>query len=452
MSNISTLLAKNPVIKTGLGTETKYFSEPIQQSLEKVMEKFPAAVDEFKKRANVEGQFLSWVDLPKKQAERVDYIYSLVDSLKAEMGNKKLSVLGIGGSKHTVEHLLGVNGLNIDGQDVLLYSDIDSVSKARFLKRLGGDVANSMYLVVSKSGSTFETKDGMMNIRSLLEESYASKGYSKEESSKLAAKHFIAVTDKNPEGQLRSLANKEGWKGELFVHDDVGGRFSALDDHGLFALAYAGMSKTDVLEMLKGAADMSELALSKDFSKNDPVMQAGFWVASQLQGITENVQQFLGDMFEKTALWYTQMLNESLKHSKTQVAKVPDAMHHSAEAHMNPANNYAFSLTSPVDKGGNRENLQGYTEALNRAYSKNGPHFNEKVETNELGLTPRAAGALTQAKAFTTVYREILDAFTNGKSLPEVLNSVLQPHVEVYKKEFKAIDGNEPPVVPGRIS
>jgi len=36
--------------------------------------------------------------------------------------------------------------------------------------------------------------------------------------------------------------------------------------------------------------------------------------------------------------------------------------------------------------------------------------------------------------------------------LPEVLASVLQPHVEFYKKNLKPIEGNQPPVQAGRIS
>ena len=31
----------------------------------------------------------------------------------------------------------------------------------------------------------------------------------------------------------------------MFIHDDVGGRFSAFDDHALFTLAYAGMKKEE---------------------------------------------------------------------------------------------------------------------------------------------------------------------------------------------------------------
>lgn len=64
-----------------------------------------------------------------------------------------------------------------------------------------------------------------------------------------------------------------------------------------------------------------------------------------------------------------------------------------------------------------------------------------------MGLTPKAAGAMTQLRAFATVYQEIVEKTMNGESFPEVLDSVLQPHVEFYKKNLKG-----GVVVPGRIS
>ena len=106
--------------------------------------------------------------------------------------------------------------------------------------------------------------------------------------SKMASKHFIAVTDKNAEkSELRRSSDSEGWLGNLYIHDDVGGRFSALDDHALFTLAYAGMSKEDMKSMLESAQSMSEIALSSNFDKNMPYAQAAFWAAAVADGIRD---------------------------------------------------------------------------------------------------------------------------------------------------------------------
>ena len=405
-------------------------------------------VKEFASRANQTGKFLNWVNLPQEQLKRLDDIYSLAENLKLQSGTTRLSVMGIGGSKHTVEHMLGINGLNLNNESVLFYSDVDSISWERYLAKLNGDVLSSCYMIASKSGSTFETKDGFLRILKMLEDAYIAKGQSLEEAKKSASKHFIAVTDKNAEkSELRRTSNENGWLGDLYIHDDVGGRFSAFDDHALFALAFAGMKKEDMALLLNSAQEISALSLSTDLEINDALKEGIFWADAKLNGISASVHQYMGSMFENTVYWHAQMQNESVKDTLKQVAKVPDAMHHSAEAHFNPANKLVFALTVPCDKGICSENAEAYIGALTKSYEVSGAFFREEVQTSKLGLTPSAAGAMTQLRAFATVYQEIVEAIMQNRELPEVLDSVLQPHVEFYKKNLKG-----GVVVPGRIS
>ena len=436
-------------ISTELGISAKF----INSDISKLSGYISAAVSELSSRANVPGQFLNWVDLPKNQLSRLDDIYSMADKFKSQTGAKYLTVLGIGGSKHTVENMLSINGLNINKDSILFYSDVDSVSFNRYLSRIGNDVTSSNYLVASKSGSTFETKDGMLRIKAMLEDSYKSKGLSAEEASKKAALHFIAVTDKNSEkSELRRLSNSEGWLGDLYIHDDVGGRFSALDDHALFTLAYAGMTKSDMTEMLNSAQSMSELSLSNDLNANLAYSEAAFWALGKIEGVYSSVHQYMGSMFEDTVNWHSQMQNESVKDTSKQIAKVPDAMHHSSEAHFNPANSFVFALTVPSDNGVARENAEGYIGALSKSYSDAGSFFCEYLETSSLGLTPKSAGALVQLRAFATVYQEIITSLYKSDELPDVLASVLQPHVEVYKKNLKPQADGKDVVLAGRVS
>lgn len=405
-------------------------------------------VNEFSSRANKKGQFLNWVNLPENQAKRVDEIYELANKLKAQTGAKKLSVMGIGGSKHTVEHMLSINGLNVKHDTIEFYSDVDSASLERFLYRLEDNVLESNYLIASKSGSTFETKDGFLRVLAMLTDTYKAQGKSQEEAEKLAHKHFIAVTDGNAEkSELRRTSNEQGWLGDLFIHDDVGGRFSAFDDHALFTLAYAGMKKEDMVTMLNAAQEISSEALTADLSINDALKEGIFWANAKMNGILTSVHQYMGSIFENTVYWHAQMQNESVKDTLKQVAKVPDAMHHSAEAHFNPANKFAFALTVPQDNGVCKENAESYVEALTKSYEVTGAFFLETAKTQGMGLTPAAAGGLTQLRAFATVYQEIVEKIMGGKEFPEVLDSVLQPHVEFYKKNLKG-----GVVVPGRIS
>lgn len=417
-------------------------------TFDKYSSKVSEFVNEFVSRANKDGQFLNWVNLPQEQLKRVDEIYELASNLRNGTGAKKLSVMGIGGSKHTVEHMLSINGLNVCGDVIEFYSDVDSASLERFLYRLDKKVIESNYMIASKSGSTFETKDGFLRVQAMLEDAYKAKGQSEEEAKKSADKHFIAVTDANAEkSELRRTSDSDGWLGDLFIHDDVGGRFSAFDDHALFTLAYAGMKKEDMADMLKSAQEMSELSLAADLETNDALKEGIFWADAKLNGTIASVHQYMGAVFENTVYWHAQMQNESQKDTLKQVAKVPDAMHHSAEAHFNPANKFAFALSVPADNGVCKENADAYIEALEKSYESTGALFIEKASTKGMGLSAKAAGALTQLRAFATVYQEVVETIMNNAAFPEVLDSVLQPHVEFYKKNLKG-----GVVVPGRIS
>ena len=204
--------------------------------------------------------------------------------------------------------------------------------------------------------------------------------------------------------------------------------------------------------MLESAQTISEIALSSNFDKNMPYAQAAFWAAAVADGITTSVHQYLGSTFEYTVNWHAQMQNESVKDTLKQIAKVPDSMHHSSEAHFNPANSFAFALTVPTDKGVACENAEGYIGALSKSYSDAGRYFCESVEMSEFGLTPAASGALVQTRAFATVYQEIITKISSKEEMPLVLDSVLQPHVEVYKKNLKPQADGKDVVVAGRIS
>lgn len=433
-------------INTGIGISTRYFNSYFLKN-ENAARK---AVEQLNERANKPGQFLNWIGLPEEQLKKVDYIYEMVNNLKNQTKAKVLSVFGIGGSKHPIEHMLGVNGLNIGKKDILFFSDIDSVSMNRFMKTIDNDITNSNFLVVSKSGTTFEPKDALIRAKSALMEKYKNAGYNKQDAEKLASKHFIAVTDKNQAtSELRRTADAENWTGKFYIHDDVGGRFSALDDHTLFTLAYSGMKKADMIDMLKGAKKMSDIALQPNIKINDPLAQATFWATEKNNGIKNQVHQYLGDVFQDTVTWHTQMQNESIKDTAKQIAKIPDAMHHSAEAHFNPQNKYSFALTSGIEKGNVRENIEGYMTALCESYKNSGSLFHETVDTSVLGLTPEAAGALSQSRGFATVYQELIENNLNNVKQPKVLNAVLQPHVESYKNIYKL---NPEYTVAGRLS
>ena len=195
-------------------------------------------INEFNTRKDVSGQFLKWVDLPKNQLKKnnkgvshLDEIYTQANMLMKNTNNdgsiRPLVVLGIGGSRHTAEFLLNMNGEGNTGK-VLFYSDIDNGSFNNFIRKNGGDVRKMNFLVASKSGTTFETADGFKRFEDALINSYKKEGLTEEDARLKAQSHFAICTDaKATEKNLRGrIGDKNGESNnyikELYIHDDEG--------------------------------------------------------------------------------------------------------------------------------------------------------------------------------------------------------------------------------------
>lgn len=421
-------------VSNDVGVNIKYLMEkdiftPMQKSAHNVLE-------DLNKRIGVKGQFLNWVHLPEAQMKRVNYIYDLVDQIKAKNGNNQLSILGIGGSKHTVENLVNLSGHGEN--NIKFYSDIDPLSFSKFKEGLPEKrLLNSDYLIVSKSGTTFEIEDAQLKVQKGLIKEYKANGYSAQEAKQMANSHFIAVTDASNKSKLRRTAQENGYLGELFVHDDVGGRYSALDDHGLFTLAYAGMKKSEMIKMLEGASIMTEKALSKNIHDN-PAMQRGIFYADSVNsGINDFIHALFGRLFEGgTENWLKQFHGESLKDTRFSPMKGPDGMHYYAEAIFDPRNKYNITATAyDIKNNKDFKNYSTYTqEIVVPNFAKVGPTSLELLKTNNKGIAPEAIGAWSQLKGFETIFKGMLRREIKQENQPKILDEVLQPSVEAYKK------------------
>ena len=404
---------------------------------------------DFQNRVGKSGQFLNWVDLPAEQLKEdingvshVDEIYSQVERLKKQSGDYPLVVLGIGGSKHTNETLLNLAGVGNKGK-VYFYSDIDSLSKSNFEKEIGGDLSKANYLVVSKSGTTFETKDAFMRFQDSVEEKMH--GRNKKAN---AEKHFAIATDATAtEKNLRGvIGDKNGEKNnyikELYIHDDVGGRYSVFDDPGIFVLAYAGVDKDTTKAILKGAKNMSEKCTDTYILQNPAIKSAIFDSYSHERGNNITVQQAFGHVFESGfENWSKQLYLESLKDFDFHVGKAPDSMHYASENHFKDdrRNSYNTVMTTMKLNSEKDPNYTKYIGAIAEEYNQTTPLTIEKLDTNNegTGIDAETIGEYMQSKHFETVYKGMLRRQVNGKTQPEVLPEVLQPNVEKYKNRFK---------------
>jgi len=127
--------------------------------------------------------------------------------------------------------------------------------------RIGDRLAETLVIVVSKSGGTKETHNGMK----AAEAKFAAAGLS-------FPRHAVAVT--GPGSDLDQYAEKNGWLARFPMHDWVGGRTSVMSAVGLLPMALQGFAIDD---FLKGAAAMDEHTRVHDTRTNASMLLALMW-------------------------------------------------------------------------------------------------------------------------------------------------------------------------------
>jgi len=373
-------------------------------------------------RAGKNGQVLNWINvLPTEQLKRIDEIYNLANSLK-QNNSEKLAIIGIGGSKHTIENLLSLNGFK-NKAVFLSASDPDSISE--FFKNNLENVKPAV-LVASKSGTTLEPSYCFDKIQQLLGVDF---------------KNYVCITDADAsKSKLRQIANQKGYKCGV-IHDDCGGRFGAFDDHSLVALAYCGMTKENMKKMLNSSLIAQQKYLNPDISKNIALQRAVFNAESVLKGKTNQYDYYFGDRFNGSLLWNTQLKKESHKSLYKQSGDLlgPAFLHNSTEADLDEANNTSFyTFTRAKNKGSAEYKVSNalFNGSL-KAYSDRHP-----VSVVELkDFSPENIADFIELKHFETLYTGmLLRKLKNvNEEKFEVLPEVLQPHVGIYKAEVNKI-------------
>ena len=379
------------------------------------------AVETIKARAGKAGQFLNWIGvLPENQIKTIDNLYDMAEKAKAGKYTD-LAILGIGGSRHTTESMIRMIGKEAN---VHFYSSVDSESFRRFINSL--DLNKTQFLVVSKSGGTIETTVAYENAKKVMQE------YLERED---VSDRFIAMTDESAEkSNLRRMVNAGDIKLSGFVHDDVGGRFSIFDDATIFTLAYVGIAKDDVIAMLNASLAAQKEFLNPDINQNMALQQAAFNVQARLDGNQKHFVEYFGDAFMGTTLWEKQLKNESLKSRISTDTNVgPGYLHYNAEADLDSNNKdsfFTFVYVTPQDKV-----TKAVLTGVISAYSS--MHPVSVIELKDLSLTTLAK--FIELKHFETLYTgNILRQLNNDITAEDVaLPEVLQPNVEIYKKEVR---------------
>lgn len=170
-------------------------------------------------------------------------------------------LIGIGGSALGPQLLADALGTRRDRMRMHFLDNTDPDGMQLVLERIGTRLKSTLVLVISKSGDTPETRNGMIHAQV----AFKDKGLN-------FARHAIAITGSG--SKLDRRAEQEQWLRRFPMWDWVGGRTSVMSAVGLVPAALQGL---DIDALLHGAATMDQHTRQPDTKRNPAARLALVW-------------------------------------------------------------------------------------------------------------------------------------------------------------------------------
>jgi glucose-6-phosphate isomerase len=212
-----------------------------------------------------------------------------------------LLVIGIGGSALGPEFVHAALGTPRDRMKVRFFDNTDPDGFDRVLSDLDGQLDETLVVVISKSGGTKETRNGMLEAQAAYQRAGLDFG-----------KHAVAITGEGSE--LDRFAVEKGFIARFPMWDWVGGRTSELSAVGLLPAALQGI---DVQAMLDGARDCDAVTRVPETRKNPAALLALMWYwAGDGRGKKDMVILPYKDRLELFSRYLQQLVMESLGKEK----------------------------------------------------------------------------------------------------------------------------------------
>ena len=235
---------------------------------------------------------LGWLEMPESMEKEVEALRHFADKAKSD-GMRHVVVLGMGGSSlapEVFQHSFG----NRPGYPALTVLDSTHPAAIRSIEAKI-DLARTLFLVSSKSGTTTETNSFFYYFWDKLKQLKAEPG-----------EHFAAITD--PGTPLENLAQERKFRAVFTAPEDIGGRYSALTVFGLVPAALIGL---DVGDILKRARHMSQACGASVPEPENPGLVLGAALAELTLAKRDKITFLCSPSLTAFPAWIEQLIAES---------------------------------------------------------------------------------------------------------------------------------------------
>ncbi len=219
----------------------------------------------------------------------------------------KLLIIGIGGSALGPQFVADALGSPADPTMPYFLDNTDPDGIDRIIAEIGQELQNTLTVVISKSGGTIETRNGMLEAAA----AYKKAGLTFEQQA-------VAVTGVG--SRLYDTAKKGKWLSIFPMWDWIGGRTSVLSAVGLLPAALQGIN---IEGLLKGASLCDTVTRIKNTGANPSALLALSWYhATGGQGKKDMVILPYKDRLLLFSKYLQQLVMESLGKEKDVNGKI----------------------------------------------------------------------------------------------------------------------------------
>ncbi len=241
-----------------------------------------------------ESQWLGWLDITEKQLEKKDQFQRLADEIRQEKFSDIL-LLGMGGSSLCPEVLAKTFGQTNGFPRLHVLDSTDPAQVKSFEKKI--DLANTLFIVSSKSGSTLEPN---------IFKQYFFERVKQTIGTDKAGSRFIAITD--PGSKLQAEAEKDKFRYIFHGLPSIGGRYSALSNFGIVPPAVMGL---DVTKFLDRTEEMVQACVASVPVDKNPGVMLGIVLGTAAKSHRDKVTIITSPAISDLGAWLEQLLAES---------------------------------------------------------------------------------------------------------------------------------------------
>jgi glucose-6-phosphate isomerase len=236
---------------------------------------------------------LGWLTATESMLEQCDAFRAFAAEVK-DAGFQRAVLLGMGGSSLAPEVFQRTFGPTAGHPDLAVLDTTDPAAILALEREL--DLARTLFIVSSKSGTTTET---LALYRYFFDKMRAVKG-------PRAGENFVAVTDRGT--PLERLAAENAFRRCFLNAADIGGRFSVLSYFGLVPAAVLGL---DVERLLDGAEALAQASASCIAPADNPGVWLGAILGELAKAGRDKVTLVPSPALAAFGTWVEQLLAES---------------------------------------------------------------------------------------------------------------------------------------------